>query len=1043
MAKKIKNKQIIPFSQKLILNSFLLKQLGFDNFKELSEILKHTQEGYKEDGISYFFYSLINSEYYTSTDNVINKNLLLAYDMNIAKHTKQMQGKRSEPISWKYFQWTCLMFVEIYLHKFFTDKENFVKEINSYKANNSNWEDIPDYTIEDLNKVAIWNATGSGKTLLMHLNLFQYNYYLEKYNKQNSINKQILITPNEGLSRQHLKTFQESNIQAEIFNKNSSNPLFERNTVQIIEVTKLKDEGKETTVSTDSFEKNNLVFIDEVHKGTQGKEFKKQRDKLSEKGFAFEYSATLGQAVKSSKDEDLENEYAKSTLFDYSYKWFYGDGYGKDYKILNLEETGRFNRNLYLTGCLLTYYQQLLIWGENKQDIKQFNIQKPLWIFVGSTVSKSRNIEKESFPDVVEIILFLYNFIENDTQSKAMLKNVVENGLIDSNGNNIFSNCFPFVDTGELFEEKLFKDILLKIFNTTALGKLHLKDLKGASGEIALCIGDNKPFGLINVGDSASLIKLCKQHNEILISDENFKGSMFDTITKNESPLNILIGSRKFTEGWDCFRVSTMGLMNIGRSEGSEIIQLFGRGVRLKGYNNKLKRLSYIDTNKQRELKDNIKAVIRKLETLNIFGVRADYMKQFKDYLESEGLPTGNHEMTEIQIPVVKNLPKNKMLKTVRLKEGVDFKKEKTIDVEYIDCLQKNPVVLDWYPKVQAMQSSEAQGGTRTTDKTEGKISQIILNFIDWQRIYFDLQDYKAQKTWYNINLDIDKIKSIFAKDDWYKLYIPPASFKITEFSDYYRFYDIVLSLLKKYCDKFYSYQKADWEKDKLEYKELTIDDNNFDINNYLVYVDENYTREIEQIRKEISEKKFEDWTVDKLFSIYFDKHLYNPILVLEGKSDIIEVKPVALNRGESKFVTDLRKYYTDNKDKFKDEEIYLLRNRSKKGIGFFEEGGFYPDFIMWHIKGDKQYVTFIDPKGIRNLDDGQFNPKLNFYGRIKEIEKDLKDSNIILNSVIVSITPMNEIPWKTNWEKKDFTEHHCLFQDDINYIENIFKFNI
>ena len=33
-----------------------------------------------------------------------------------------------------------------------------------------------------------------------------------------------------------------------------------------------------------------------------------------------------------------------------------------------------------------------------------------------------------------------------------------------------------------------------------------------------------------------------------------------------------------------------MGLMNVGKGEGAQIIQLFGRGVRLKGYDMSLKR---------------------------------------------------------------------------------------------------------------------------------------------------------------------------------------------------------------------------------------------------------------------------------------------------------------------------------------------------------------------------------------------------------------------------------------------------------------------
>ena len=56
-----------------------------------------------------------------------------------------------------------------------------------------------------------------------------------------------------------------------------------------------------------------------------------------------------------------------------------------------------------------------------------------------------------------------------------------------------------------------------------------------------------------------------------------------------------------------------------------------------------------------------------------MFGVHADYMRQFKEYLEDEGLPA-NEDRIEFVLPVVKNLGK-KPLKTIRLKEGIDFKK--------------------------------------------------------------------------------------------------------------------------------------------------------------------------------------------------------------------------------------------------------------------------------------------------------------------------------------------------------------------------------
>ncbi|GAB4266256.1 hypothetical protein [Thermincola ferriacetica] len=58
-----------------------------------------------------------------------------------------------------------------------------------------------------------------------------------------------------------------------------------------------------------------------------------------------------------------------------------------------------------------------------------------------------------------------------------------------------------------------------------------------------------------------------------------------------------------------------------------------------------------------------------------------------------------------------------------------------------------------------------------------------------------------------------------------------------------------------------------------------------------------------------------------------------------------------------------------NHREFFKDKELYLLRNQSRgKGIGFFEAGNFYPDFILWILYNGKQYITFVDPKGIRNM---------------------------------------------------------------------------
>ena len=37
---------------------------------------------------------------------------------------------------------------------------------------------------------------------------------------------------------------------------------------------------------------------------------------------------------------------------------------------------------LYFTACLLSFYQQLWLWDTHRDRIAEFNIEKPLWVFV-------------------------------------------------------------------------------------------------------------------------------------------------------------------------------------------------------------------------------------------------------------------------------------------------------------------------------------------------------------------------------------------------------------------------------------------------------------------------------------------------------------------------------------------------------------------------------------------------------------------------------------------------------------------------------------
>ena len=74
MAKKTK-KLDIKFSQKLVLHTYFLNQLGFNDFEALATVLKSSKEGNDENNVSYFYKTLIDSACFEDAE--IDKDMLL------------------------------------------------------------------------------------------------------------------------------------------------------------------------------------------------------------------------------------------------------------------------------------------------------------------------------------------------------------------------------------------------------------------------------------------------------------------------------------------------------------------------------------------------------------------------------------------------------------------------------------------------------------------------------------------------------------------------------------------------------------------------------------------------------------------------------------------------------------------------------------------------------------------------------------------------------------------------------------------------------
>src|SRR4029077_14610514 len=129
------------------------------------------------------------------------------------------------------------------------------------------------------------------------------------------------------------------------------------------------------------------------------------------------------------------------------------------------------------------------------------------------------------------------------------------------------------------------------------------------------------------------------------------------------------------------------------------------------------------------------------------------------------------------------------------------------------------------------------------------------------------------------------------------------------------------------------------------------------------------------------------------------------------------------------------------------DIELYLLRNHSSdKAVSFFTESGFRPDFILWLLKAEHQTICFLDPKGLRNFTDNFNNPKVRLAHRIKELERDLKRSDIRLESFLIPQTFRHHLRWPSpddsqrDASAEDYKRRHilCAKDDPANYVREL-----
>ena len=1033
----------MQLGKQLVLFRYILKQFGYEDFESLREEFNTRFSGSNATGRSFFAGVLVNR-----INKRVGNHTLFIYDEAIQAYEAKLRKNMAEPFfSFKYYQWFALLFTEYFLDQYVNHQSAFINGLNTFKAQSNDFNNIDDYTENDLRKLAFWMATGSGKTLLMHCNYWQITRYLKDFENI------ILITPNEGLSRQHYEDFVKSGIDAKLYSGSEESLKTDDGQVLIIEITKLvrEKEGEGVSVDVDFFsESRNLVFIDEGHKGQKSEEktWKRLREYITRGGgsFTFEYSATFGQVIPlSGRDLPLLNEYARSIIFDYSYRHFYIDGYGKDFAVFNIDGVDEYSdaqNRLLLTASLLGFYEQVILFDKFKDQLRPYNIEKPLWIFVGSKVigngSKTlTQADKQNISDVTRIVTFFKFALSQPGELQKDIDKILSanSGLSDENGDDIFKHRFQYLREQRPSSE----EILRAVFH--GIGSIEAFQIKQADGEIALKTKTcDQYFGVINIGDVPKYVKKLEQDTdeELLVGDDNFTRSLFERISAPGSSINILIGSKKFIEGWNSWRVSSMGLMNMGKGEGAQIIQLFGRGVRLKGKDLSLKRE---DANAPYQIKA--------LQTIAIFGLNASYMNRFLSEIEKE-VP----EYTDYPIDIQFNRKDqwNGRLMTFKTKSGHYFK-DHIAELAYEGEIAKR-ITLDLRSRVSV--AAGGFNGQVAEDLGNYEINFIkpYIAFLDFNALVLEADRFRLLKGYFNLIINKEAIKE-FLQTGAYDLFSHPGQFGLKEAING-KIQDIAAILIKDYINKFYANQEKAFLTEYLTYEMLDQEEHREmfpEARRLIVKVPKQHLLVIDELKANIEELYKTDSKI--LPSIHFGKHLYSPIASWERGIQFNEIKtiPTRLNKGERDFILHLRSYLEEVSDQFENRDVFILRNLSQRGIGFsIQSSSFFPDFILWIVEKKKQHIYFIDPKGIRETHNFN-NPKVIFCReQVLDLEKkinddleaDGKDLTVSISAYILSVTKFTDI--KDSWGSggatlQAFTDNNILFIDeDKSYLVHLFR---
>jgi superfamily II DNA or RNA helicase len=821
-----------------------------------------------------------------------------------------------------------------------------------------------------INRMSFWMATGSGKTLII-VKLIEIlgKLIAEKELPDGDI---LFLAHRDDLLDQfknHIEEFNSFNFDTKINLKNlrdyesvkRENALpFAKNEITVFYYKSdlFTEESKEKQINFKNYDNNGqwYILLDEAHKGGN-------KDKLadsirqiifsilSRNGFLFNFSATFTDP----------RDFA-TCAFNFNLSRFVEEGYGKHIYVSSAEISafrgrGDFSpiekQKIVLKVLLLEAYINKTFEKIRKIDTKLYH--RPLLLTLVNSVNKPAADLQLFFRELEKLAA--------EEPRGHILQSAKEELIQEFSQNPPFyfeENEKVVLDIQEL-GKITYKDILRFVFNSTTSGAIEVSFRPSDKSQVAFKLTtSDRYFALIKTGEMPEWLK-----NELSRFNINHRfetDGFFETLNREDSDINILMGSRSFYEGWDSNRPNLLLFVNIGVGNDAKkfVLQSVGRGVRIEPQKHQRKRLRHLLNAKviKEQLFGKVKNFILPIESLFVFGTNAENLKEIIAVMEtekSEGKNLGdvfiiNPEAQKhtLLIPVYKTAERIFAEEKDPQKYPVS-REDFDITSQFYNFLGDKVAVVKYDCEVKVLKKAKESFTHKERYYDFGERISILEPELILERIF----DYLGVKS-----KELDKFK---------KLENEIVHFEKVRFSDGEKYKRIleVIGKVKSYPQKSTKEKEIDEEFERTKNKEK-------------------YKKAIKQLELDFQpEIKY-----DRLKIKYLANHYYLPVIVSETEK-IDYLNHIINVNSEVRFIEQLEEYLAkpDNVftqfdwwmfsklDQTLDEVLIPYYNPKENNISNFK-----PDFIFWAQKSKRYLILFVDPKAPTYAD---ANYKIDGYKRI------------------------------------------------------------